>query len=71
MGIALKGGAAMGMFKPEPSEKHRLVLELPGGGQLTQEKYKAYKREVKKVAERYGAKITKAEFVVVRRKPPK
>ena len=61
----------MGMFRPEPSEKYRLVLELPGGGQLTQAKYRAYKKEVQKVAERYGAKVAKAEFVVVRRKPPK
>jgi hypothetical protein len=57
------------MFAPESHEKHRLVLELPGGGKLTQDKYKDYKKAVKAVAKKFGAKVAAAEFVVVKRKP--
>ena len=61
----------MGMFMPQPYEKHRLVLELPGGGRLTQQKYDEYKKAIARVAKRYGAKITTKEFVVAKRKPAK
>ncbi len=55
----------MGMVAPTPAQVHRLTLEIKGG--ISQSTYVRYKRDVKKLAARYGAKIT--DMRKVRKRP--
>lgn len=45
----------MGMAAPTPAEVHRLTLELKGG--ISQAKYVQYKKAVRSLAKKYGARI--------------
>jgi len=58
----------MGCFAPpKVGELVRLVLELKGttgAKQLSQREYLAYKAAVKKIADKYGAKIASRERVI-------
>jgi hypothetical protein len=58
----------MGMIVPPEGELHRLVLELKGRKNLTQEQYKAYKAAIERVVMEYGAEIRAAEYVVIEKK---
>ncbi len=66
----------MGTILPEEGEAVRIVLRLEGkrlkqGKKLTQKEYTAYRAEIKKIVEKYGAKIEEYEYVTLEKKPRK